>query len=186
MIRHGQDKDNAAGILNGRRDAELTDFGREQAQKVAQKLKGNNIQIMYSSPLKRAHETARIIAEELGIDEIVADERLIERDFGILTGKPVASIPKYTDKILATERVNYFLEVEGAEDFPTVLEKGRNILEEIQQRHSDNNVALVTHGDIGKMIRAAFHNWTWEKGLKMPYFDNTGVLELSGNQDIIE
>lgn len=179
LVRHGQDMDNAAGILNGRRDMELTELGREQAKKVAEKLRDNKVQIIYSSPLKRAYETARIIGTVLGVDEIITGEHLIEREFGILTGKPVSDIPKYTDKILPTDRVNYFLEVKGAENFSTLLERGRKVLQEITQRYPNKNILIVTHGDIGKMIRAAYHQWTWEQGLKTPYFDNTGVLELS-------
>lgn len=186
LVRHGQDTDNATGILNGRRDTELTELGREQARRVAGKLRDNEVQIIYTSPLKRAYETARIIGTTLGIDEIIADEHLIERDFGILTGKPVLDIPKYTDKILPTDGVNYFLEVEGAENFPTLLVRGRKILQEIRQRHPNKNILIVTHSDTGKMIRAAYHNWTWEQGLKTPYFDNTGVLELSEKQEILE
>ncbi|MBI3291067.1 histidine phosphatase family protein [Candidatus Falkowbacteria bacterium] len=186
LIRHGQDADNEAGILNGRRDVELTESGREQARKVAEKLRDNDVRIIYASPLKRAYETARIIATELGIDEVATDEYLIERDFGVLTGKPISDITKYTDKILPTDKVNYFLEAEGAENFPTLLERGKNILEKIKQKHPNDNVLIVTHGDVGKMMRAAYHGWTWEAGLKTPYFDNTGVLELSKKQDILE
>ncbi len=186
LVRHGQDMDNADGILNGKRDTELTELGREQAKKVAEKLRDNNVQIIYASPLKRAYETARIIAVKLGIDEVIIDKHLIERDFGVLTGKPISDIPKYAKKILSTSRVDYFLEVEGAEDFPILLERGKKILEEIKQKHPNENILIVTHGDIGKMIRAAYHNWTWEQGLKTPYFDNTGVLELSEKQDILE
>jgi len=178
LVRHGQDTDNAAGILNGRRDTELTELGREQAKKVAEKLRDNDLKVIYTSPLKRTYETARIIAIELGIDEVIADEHLIERDFGIMTGKPVADIPKYTDKIISVGPVNYFLEVEGAEDFPSLFERGRKILEEIRQRHQGENVLIVTHGDIGKMILAAYHGWTWEQGLRTPYFANTGIIEL--------
>ena len=87
---------------------------------------------------------------------------------------------------MPTNRVDYFLEVEGAEDFPALLLRGRKILDEIRQRHIDKNVLIVTHGDMGKMIRAAYHGWTWEDGLKTPYFDNTGVLELLEKQDIIK
>lgn len=187
LVRHGQDTDNAAGILNGRRDTELTGLGRQQAKQVAEKLRDNGIQIIYASPLRRAYETARIIAEKLGIDEVIVDEHLIEREFGILTGKLLVDIPKYTDKILPADRVNYFLEVEGAEDFPTLLKRGKKILQEIKQRHPDNkNILIVTHGDIGKMIRAAYHGWSWDEGLKTPHFANTGVLELSERQDVIE
>ena len=178
LVRHGQDTDNAAGVLNGRRDTELTELGREQAKKVAEKLCSFGIQKIYASPLKRAHETASIIASELGIDEIISDVNLMERDFGILTGKPIADISKYADKILPTDRVNYFLEADGAEDFPTLLERGRKILEKIKQDNQDKNTLIATHGDIGKMIRAAHYDLTWEEGLKTTYFENTAVLEL--------
>lgn len=186
LVRHGQDTDNAVGILNGRRDTELTELGREQARRVAEKLRDKSVRKVYSSPLKRAYETAQIISTELGIDEVITDDYLIEREFGILTGKPVSEISRYTNKILQTDRVNYFLEVEGAEDFPALLVRGGKILDEIRQRHPNETVLIVTHGDVGKMIRAAYHGWTWEQGLKTPYFDNTGVLELSEKQDLFE
>lgn len=186
LVRHGQDEDNANGILNGRRDTPLTELGRSQARTVAEKLKDNGIRIIYASPLKRAYETARIIAKEIGVDEVIADEHLMEREFGVLTGKPVADIPKYSSKTLQTDRVLYFIDAEGAENFPTLYQRGRKIIEEVTERHPDKNVLIVAHGDIGKMIRAAYHGWSWEEGLETPYFDNTGVLELEVGKDILE
>lgn len=185
LVRHGQDTDNAAGILNGRRDTSLTQLGREQSKKVAEKLRGSGIQIIYTSPLRRAYETARIIAAELGVDEIIADEHLVERDFGALTGKEVSKIPSYVEKTYPTDKVDYFLEAEGAEDFPTLLGRSKKILEEIRERHPSEDVLVVTHGDIGKMLCAAYHGWSWEQGLKAPYFDNTEVLELADSQDVL-
>ena len=182
LMRHGQDEDNLAGILNGRRDSPLTELGRQQAKIAAEKLKGNKIDIIYTSPLKRAYETARIVAGVLGVDEVILDQHLIERDFGILTGKPFADIKKYSKKNLGT----YFLEVEGAETFSDLLERGKKALAEIQERHKDKNILIVCHGDIGKMIRAAYHNLDWETSLKTLYFHNTQVLELSEKKDVIE
>lgn len=178
IMRHGQDEDNVAGILNGHRDTPLTELGHQQAILAAKKMNDIGIDIIYASPLKRAYETARIVANELDVDEVILDNHLIERDFGILTGKPVADIQKYTDKILKTEVTTYFLEVEGAEDFPTLLERAKKFFSEINERHSNKNILLVCHGDIGRMIRAAYHNIDWKTSLKT-HFDNTEVLELS-------
>lgn len=186
LVRHGQDEDNAKGILNGRRDNPLTDLGREQAKMVAQKLKDHNIQVIYSSPLKRAHETARIISKTLDVDELIIDEHLIERDFGIFTGKPFSDITKITGNVLIGDKTTYFLDGEGTEDFPTLLKRGKKILQEINERHTDEKILIVTHSDIGKMIRAAFHEWTWKKGIETPHFANTGILELSDKEDILE
>jgi len=185
LIRHGQDVDNKNGILNGRRDKELTKIGRHQAKTVASKLKNYDIQVIYTSPSKRTHETARIIARELGIKETIVDKSLIERDFGVLTGKPVVDIPKYANKILVADGVNYFLDVEGAENFSVLYVRGKKILEKINRKHKNKNVLIVTHGDIGKMIQAAFHSWKWEGGLRTPYFKNMGILELSHKLDIL-
>lgn len=182
LVRHGQDQDNAAGLLNGHRDTELTELGREQARQVAPKLRGRGIQVIYASPLKRAHETALIINETLGV-ELILDTLVMERDFGILTGQPVVDIPKFTDHILKMDHVNYFLEVEGAEDFPTLLRRAHTVVREIRRRHPAQNVLIVTHGDIGKMIRAAYHGWTWEQGLRTKYFGNAAMLELTDGED---
>lgn len=179
LVRHGQCTDNAAGILNGRRDTELTELGREQAKLAAEKLCDKNVSIIYASPLRRTFETAKIISEVLGIDEVVTHDSLLEREFGFMTGKPVADIPKLVEKVLVTEKVNYFLEADGAEDFPSLMERCRKLLAEINQLHLDKNMLLVTHGDTGKIIRAAYYGWSWEEGLKMPYFDNTEILELN-------
>ncbi len=179
LVRHGQCTDNAAGILNGRRDTELTELGREQAKLAAEKLRDKGVHIIYASPLKRTFETAKIIGDALGINEITPHDLLVEREFGFMTGKPVADIPKLVEKVLITEKVNYFLEAKGAEDFSALMERSRKLLAEINQLHLDKNILLVTHGDTGKMIRAAYYGWSWEDGLKMSYFDNTEILELN-------
>jgi len=179
VIRHGEDKDNQSGILNGRRNMPLTNKGREQAEKVAKLLVNKNINIIYSSPLKRSKETAEIIAKKLQIKEVKVEKDLIERDLGALTGKRVEDIPKLTDRIIKTDKVNYFLEAKGAESFPALKKRAKILLEKIIDRHPNDNIVLVTHGAFGKMIRAAFYHWGWRKGLQTPHFGNSEILELS-------
>lgn len=186
LVRHGQDQDNLNKILNGRRNLPLTGLGQKQAALVGKKLKNENIELIYTSPLKRTLETASIIARMLDLPKPIKEKLLIEREFGILTGKPVKEIPKYSKKILATDRVNYFLEAKDAETFPKLYKRAKLVLQKIKNLEPNKNVLLVTHGDLGKMIRAAFHNWTWKKGLQQPYFDNTGILVLTKKMDIIE
>lgn len=179
LARHGQDTDNESSILNGRRDTKLTELGRKQASEAADKLIDKDIEIVYSSPLKRAYETASIIAKRIGVNDVVEIDDLVERDFGVLTGKSISEITHYANNILKTDKVNYFLDAEGAEDFPTLLEREKKLLNKIFEKHKEGNILLVTHGDTGKMLQAAFYGWDWEKGLKEPYFANTEILELS-------
>jgi broad specificity phosphatase PhoE len=178
LIRHGQDEDNHNKILNGHRDTKLTDLGREQARVVAEKLKDDNVEIILTSPLKRAVETANIISSELEILEVHTDELLKERDFGILTGKPLSDIPKLAKKVLPVNDVNYFIESDGAESFPNLYKRAQSFLDKVSREYSGKVVVAVTHGDMGKMIQAVYHNLTWEEGLRTPPFENTGVLHL--------
>lgn len=179
IVRHGQDANNANHILGGRDDQSLTDLGREQAKAAAQKLKNKQIDIIYSSPLKRAYETAQIIAKILGIEKIEISDDLMEREMGALTGKPLTEIKKHAAKLLLTEKITYFLEASGAEDFPTLFKRGEKVLFEIKQKNPDKNILIVAHSDIGKMIRAVHYKRNWEDELRGDYFDNGDVLELS-------
>ncbi|MDD4409746.1 MAG: histidine phosphatase family protein [Candidatus Pacebacteria bacterium] len=178
IIRHGQDADNSSGILNGHRDMQLTDLGRQQAGEMAKKLKDANIQVIYTSPLIRASETASIISRMININKVVTCNQLIERNFGILTGKLTIDIPKYANKIIVSDDVQYFIEADGIEDFPSLYVRASKVLERIMLHHFDGNALIVCHGDIGKMLRAAFYNWSWEEGLLTSDFKHNDIIEL--------
>ncbi len=87
LARHGQDQDNAKGILNGHRDMPLTELGLLQATQVSEKIKEAALMFhkIYSSPLQRAYETARRISETLNMEAPEKLDQLIERDFGIMS-----------------------------------------------------------------------------------------------------
>ena len=182
IARHGQDQDNADGVLNGHRDSSLTVTGLEQATRLADKIQqaGLRFDAVYSSPLRRAFKTAQVVTDKLGLAWPKPMEELIERNFGVMTGKPVQSIEALCKPdIIKAEKVVYFLSPQGAETFPTLLDRGRRVLEEILKRHKDGSVLLVAHGDIGKMIYAAYYKISWEKILTMFHFDNSELLFLS-------
>jgi len=123
IVRHGQDQDNANGLLNGHRDTALTKIGLEQANQIAAKIQEANLVFdkVYSSPLQRAYMTAEIIADRLQLPQPEKLDLLIERDFGIMSGQKVIDIEKLcSPHILKTNTITYFLEAEGAETFPQV------------------------------------------------------------------
>lgn len=182
IARHGQDMDNANGILNGRRDEPLTDKGIAQANEVAKKIKDTNIHFdhVYSSPLQRAYKTAEIITDTIGISKPEALEDLTERDFGIMTGQPKNKIKEMCHpNIFHTDTISYFLDPEGAETFPQLIERAKKLLGELKAKHEDENILLLTHGDIGKMIYTAYYDLDWKNVLKMFHFGNSELLELS-------
>ena len=180
LARHGQDEDNAAEILNGRRDTNLTALGRTQAQALAYKIQDLGIDCIYTSPLRRAYDTGRICHEHLGLPRqaLRVHPDLIERDFGVLTGQPKKDIPRYSRELLETRHTLFFLSAPYAEDFSKVRERASRVLADIQKL-SYTKILLVCHGDVGNMVRAAFYGLSIREALTTyGSFMNCDVFEL--------
>jgi len=187
IARHGQDEDNKEGILNGRRDNSLTEKGVKQAEAVGQKIADAEIKFdkIYCSPLKRASETAGIISGIIGGSDPVVMEHLIEREFGVMTGKKHSDIVSMcSPNILQSFKTTYFLEPEGAETFPQLLERAKMIIAKLQEENETGNVLVVTHGDIGKMIYADFYGLGWKEALEKFDFANAELLLLSEESSV--
>ena len=182
LTRHGQDGDNLNGILNGHRNHGLTDKGKLQAEDIARYIKQQEINLnkIYTSPLKRAYQTAEIIATDLALAEPEKLDLLIERDFGVMTGQKKSEIEKFHNgELLKTNPVTYFLDPTSGETFPAVLARAKSALAQIKEKHNEGSVLLVTHGDTGKMFYASFYNLPWQKVLKSFHFGNGDLLLLS-------
>ncbi len=181
LARHGQDSDNVRRVLNGRRDTSLTIVGREQALQLAKNIKLANLSFdkIYVSPLLRVRQTAKIITDYLSLPEAEILPDLVERDFGIMTGRSIDDIALLDkNNIIHTSEVDYFLNIDGAETFDQLIERGRAVLNKVKTENSDGNILLLTSGDIGKMIYTAYHNKTWEEVLPSFYFSNTELILL--------
>jgi broad specificity phosphatase PhoE len=181
LARHGQDLDNAARILNGRRDQPLTAIGLAQAYELAQKIKVAGIRFdkVYSSPLHRAFETAKTITSTLALAPPETMELLIERDFGMMTGLPASEITlRCAPDLLETDSITYFLSPEGAETFPQLLERAARLLEFLRNTYPEQTLLLVSHGDFGKMLYAAFYGLAWQEVLSSFHFGNSELLLL--------
>lgn len=180
LIRHGECVDNAKHILNGHHDTALTALGKKQIKIAAVRLTKAKIKTIYSSPLLRAKQSALIIAKVLGIKprDIVYDLALIERDYGVLTGRPRRDIPRFAKKILQGDQIEYFLDGRGTEPFPAVYRRAKKVLAKLRASLGQDNVVLVTHGDFGMMARVAFNGRTWRQGLDALYWDNAEIIVL--------
>lgn len=185
IARHGQNEDNANGILNGHRDLPLTELGRQQARDLADGVveAGIAFDVVYSSPLVRALETAKIVIDTAGIDvEPVVLPELIERDFGVMTGKPIADIEKLcAPDIIKTDGITYFLDPEGAETFPQLKDRGSRVLD-IVREGSGERALIVCHGDLGKMIYAAATDTPWEDVLRDFHFGNCELIDIASKE----
>lgn|SRR3989339_239811 len=180
--RHGQNEDNADGILNGHRDKPLTALGISQAHELAEGIKsaGLAFDAIYTSPLSRSNMTAEIVCAKLGLARPVVLDSLIERDFGIMTGKLISDIERLcAPDIVKTETITYFLFAPGAETFPDLLVRANRVLNDIRTIHKKGSILLSTHGDFGKMLYAAYYGIPWQDMLTKFHFGNCELLVLA-------
>lgn len=141
FVRHGLSEMNVSGHWAGTSETPLTTEGRKQAKLAGKKAKKLNIDYIVSSPLKRAHETAKIIAEEIGypIDQIYINPLFVERHWGKLEGA------KWSPDI----------DLDGISDIETVdtiVERGKLALDFLKTLDA-NNILVVSHGSFGRAIR---------------------------------
>lgn len=139
IARHGETEWNLAGKLQGHRDSPLTAKGEQQAAALAATLSNRQIARVYSSDLGRAVQTGWAVAEHLGV-ELIQDERLRERSFGDLEGKPRRELDRF--------RLNPDDVVPGGESFRQSYERSVACLEELVEQNSHSAFAVICHGGI--------------------------------------
>jgi broad specificity phosphatase PhoE len=86
LARHGETDWNREERWQGHTDIALNDVGRAQARALAERLRGRGITRIHASDLRRARETAEIVAATLGGSDVVVDPGLRERSFGLFEG----------------------------------------------------------------------------------------------------
>lgn len=146
IVRHGETDYNVEGRYGGRIDVELNEKGTNQAYTIHEKLKNVKFDYVFSSPLKRACKTARIICN----NDIIKDERIIERNNGDLEGKLKTEITEVIDFNDPNEkRYN----IENIVDFRKRI---YNFFEEITKKYRGKNVLVVTHAGVGIYARCFF------------------------------
>ncbi|WP_314090650.1 histidine phosphatase family protein [Gemella haemolysans] len=142
LVRHGETNYNKNRLIQGHSDIELNETGRNQATSAGDKLSGHNIDYAFSSPLKRAVETARLMLDNSNNSqniskEITTDERLIEKFFGDFEGST------FDEYFSALESKQGLESVEKDED---VYERASSFFNEKYLNHKDDTILVVCHG----------------------------------------
>jgi 2,3-bisphosphoglycerate-dependent phosphoglycerate mutase len=152
LARHGETDDNAARRFQGHRDPPLNDSGRAQARALGEGLAGAGIRELWSSPLRRAHETAQIAGERLGLRPRV-DARLMEVDVGDWAGRLYADLESHDAAAYAAWRAGSPLfRFPGGESLQEQGERVAEVITEIAGR-ADLPVLVVCHGGVIREAR---------------------------------
>lgn len=193
LIRHGESEANAKGIDQGQKiDTGLSEKGKEQARKIAERLKNEKIETIYSSDLKRAKETAKKIAKFHNL-EVIQDKRLREYDFGdwmdlfsakekhegewtkqenVWEGWKVYKLTEAKKQNILPEEVK----IPGGESQKDILNRVNSFLEDVNKKHS-GNIVVVAHSGANKIFFGAIKHTPLEK-IYDHQQTNTGLNEL--------
>ena len=155
IIRHGETVWNKSRLLQGIRDIPLCEAGINIAKERAKELENIDFDVIYSSPLSRAYETACIIRGDRNI-EIIKDDRLREVNFGVNEGQSAIELQK--DKAnpfckFFDDPANY-VAPENGEDLKQVCKRTKEFMEQVIEPQKDklNRVLIAGHGAMNKGI----------------------------------
>lgn len=141
LVRHGQSTWNASARWQGRADPPLTDIGQRQAAAAAEAL--GVVDAIVSSTLQRAHHTAVILSEFLGVGPVHLEDRLVERDAGEWTGLTATEI----DIRFPGDR-EAWRTPPGFESDDALLDRVVPALLDLAARFEGGEVIAVTHGGV--------------------------------------
>lgn len=146
LVRHGETEWNLAKRTQGHLDSPLTTKGVSQALKTAAKLKDHQFDLIISSPLGRALETAKILAEELGIEKVISNSNLAERNLGILQGRTrEESLKIFPQFFNENNRFIHGSEIPRGETLKEFLARVNIVVNELKEISKTSKILTVTH-----------------------------------------
>ena len=170
IVRHGETIWNQEHKVQGIADIPLTQKGKDEAKELQDLIKTLNIDVVISSPLIRARETAKILVD-LSLP-INTDDRIKERDWGLNEGADIDTVDKWDcwDVILNTKVQN----IECIQDF---MYRVSDFIEDIKIKYKDKNVLVVTHSAVSRVIHYLLGHIPEDANLSRIDIPNLRIIE---------
>lgn len=152
LVRHGETETNRLGKIQGVSQTPLNERGLEQAAAAARALESETPFSLYSSPLRRAAQTAEAVTRQTGVSA-VRDDGLIEMDVGKfegLTGRQLRE--RFPDVMQAWDQDAVSTVMPGGESLETVRDRAWKAVMRLADRHGAETVVAVTHNFTIQMI----------------------------------
>ncbi len=145
LVRHGETESNRLGRIQGINDSPLNETGRVQADAAARALLSDMPFVLYSSPLRRALQTARIIASRAGTRPVEIED-LIEMDVGEFEGLSGPQLrERFPDVMRMWDEDPASTVMPGGESLRDVRERAWSTVKSLAERHHSETVVAVTH-----------------------------------------
>ena len=180
IMRHGESLANVHKIIvselqKGIAGFELTEKGKNQ---VLDSIKKNTVldkhTIIYSSPFKRARQTAELANEFLGTQPIHITRKLRERFFGKWDLAPVSEYLKAWEH----DCMNPGFEKDGVESVKSLLERTTSLIAELEKKYSSKKILIVSHGDPLQVLQTGFLNKNPSNHRRIEYLKCAEIREL--------
>ena len=141
----------------------LSNKGKKQIKTAAKKLKKAGIDLIFSSDFSRTKQTAKIVANELGINKVYFDKRLRDVNLGIYHG----GLLKYFYRDFPTHSKNRFnKKPEKGESWNEVRKRMLSVFKDIERKYKRKTILIISHGDPLWLLEGAIKNWLTAKLLK--------------------
>lgn len=150
LVRHGQTDKNKYGLIQGVTESDLSKKGIEDAKELQELVNSLKIDVVISSPLRRARDTAKIITNNKY--PINIDDRIIERDWGLCEGCSIEDVD-------TVKCWNFYIntndnQIERVQDF---MKRVSEFIEDIRIKYSDKKVLVVTHSAVLRAMHYAIN-----------------------------
>jgi alpha-ribazole phosphatase len=176
LVRHGETEWNKQRRYQGQADIPLSSLGMQQAALVAERLAKEEIDAIYASDLKRAWQTAMLIAEQKSLS-LYPEPRLREMNFGVLEGLTWDEAEKKYPKMLKAWLKDYNQPPEGGEAMDVFSARVLSLRDDLLKKHNDQKILLVAHGgSLSELLRLTIdvppeRRWAFS-------MDNASISEL--------
>lgn len=170
IFRHSESTHNKKGFFSGRSDAKLTAYGKKKAQQIARKLKNEKIDLAFTSPLSRTKECLDYILEYHPETKVIVDERLIERDYGKLTGKNKLEYARKHPILFPIYHRSYNIPPPGGESMRQVDKRVSSFIKDmlrIIKKKKAKTIVIAAHGNSLRPIRKHFEGLNNKKMMKI-------------------
>lgn len=177
LIRHGEAENNVHHIIGGNTDHPLTELGKEQAATLDSRL--GDVNVVFSSELQRARDTATILATARGLSPIVRSE-LNELDFGLFKGLTFAMAKEKYPKDFTVWIADWSkFKAPKGEYVGDVLDRLKVFYTYLVQNYKDSSIAVVAHQ---MTIRCLIQIVTGADGIRSR-ISNTGIVSFDINEN---
>jgi len=147
-VRHGETDWNVASRIQGQLDIGLNGAGRWQARRLAQALAHESLDVVYTSDLSRAHDTALAVGQAVGLG-VRAVAGLRERGFGVFEGLTFAEVEqRFPDEARRWRRRDSGFGPDGGETLQAFYDRVVAVTDELAAQHRGQHIALVAHGGV--------------------------------------